>query len=289
MPQLVIIHTGGIGDLVQAIPAMRAARAARPGARVTLLGHPERGALAVMAGAADRCRSIETAGLERPETAPALAAADRIIDFLTRGRLEAALGGKVATIAPLPPADWTRGAAAWLLGEVATALDTPAAPPVPEIPVPGASLAPRAVLHPGSGSVRKNWPLPRFEALARQIEDEAHLEVRWLLGPAERERGTEPRRGQVLGPRVLAEVAAALAGARLYVGNDSGITHLAAAVRRPDGRPTPTVALFGPTDPRVWAPRGEHVRVVRAADGEMASIEEDEVWAHVNPLARRGS
>jgi heptosyltransferase III len=55
----------------------------------------------------------------------------------------------------------------------------------------------------------------------------------------------------------LYELACWLAKARLYIGNDSGITHLAAAVG------TPVLALFGPTDPEVWAPRGQNVRVGR--------------------------
>jgi len=55
----------------------------------------------------------------------------------------------------------------------------------------------------------------------------------------------------------LYELACWLARARLYIGNDSGITHLAAAVA------TPVLALFGPTDPSVWAPRGPNVRIAR--------------------------
>jgi ADP-heptose:LPS heptosyltransferase len=55
----------------------------------------------------------------------------------------------------------------------------------------------------------------------------------------------------------LYQLACWLAGARLYIGNDSGVTHLAAAVG------TPVLALFGPTDPAVWAPRGPNVRVAR--------------------------
>ena len=57
----------------------------------------------------------------------------------------------------------------------------------------------------------------------------------------------------------LYELACWLARARLYIGNDSGITHLAAAAG------TPVLALFGPTDPAVWAPRGPNVRVARWA------------------------
>jgi len=58
-------------------------------------------------------------------------------------------------------------------------------------------------------------------------------------------------------------------------------------VRRPDGRATPTVALFGPTDPRVWAPRGEYVRVIAAADGRMESIAVEEVGEAVTALLTR--
>jgi heptosyltransferase-3 len=56
----------------------------------------------------------------------------------------------------------------------------------------------------------------------------------------------------------LYELACWLARGRLYIGNDSGITHLAAAAG------TPVLAIFGPTDPEIWAPRGPHVRVVKA-------------------------
>jgi ADP-heptose:LPS heptosyltransferase len=54
----------------------------------------------------------------------------------------------------------------------------------------------------------------------------------------------------------LYELAVWLATARVYIGNDSGITHLAAAVG------TPVIALFGPTDPRIWVPRGRDVCVI---------------------------
>ena len=54
----------------------------------------------------------------------------------------------------------------------------------------------------------------------------------------------------------LYELACWIARARLYIGNDSGISHLAAAVG------TPSLAIFLSTDPRIWAPRGQHVRVL---------------------------
>jgi ADP-heptose:LPS heptosyltransferase len=104
-----------------------------------------------------------------------------------------------------------------------------------------------AVIHPFSGSPRKNWPLERYQQLARSLAE--RLPVRWCAGPTE-----------LLAEAVhiddLYELACWLAGARLYIGNDSGITHLAAAVG------TPVVALFGPSDPAIWAPRGPRVHIV---------------------------
>jgi hypothetical protein len=106
-----------------------------------------------------------------------------------------------------------------------------------------------AVIHPFSGSARKNWPIERFRAIAAQLE--RVMPVKWCAGEED-----PPLPGAV---RIdnLFELACWLARARLYIGNDSGITHLAAAVG------TPVLALFGPTDPEVWAPRGKNVRIGR--------------------------
>ncbi|MEA3367800.1 MAG: hypothetical protein U9R68_06785, partial [Planctomycetota bacterium] len=88
----------------------------------------------------------------------------------------------------------------------------------------------------------------------------------------------------------LVDVAAVCVLADAYVGNDSGITQIAAAVsprREMYGRPNVpatswsrlgVAALFGPTNPQVWAPRGRHVRVVQSPDGTMDSIAVDAVW-----------
>jgi len=106
-----------------------------------------------------------------------------------------------------------------------------------------------AIIHPFSGSPRKNWPLEKFRALARGLE--RTMPVRWCAG-----REDPPLDGAV---RIddLYELACWLARASLYIGNDCGITHLAAAMG------TPVLALFGPTDPAVWGPRNTHVRIVR--------------------------
>ncbi|MBZ5727910.1 MAG: glycosyltransferase family 9 protein [Acidobacteriia bacterium] len=106
-----------------------------------------------------------------------------------------------------------------------------------------------AVIHPFSGSAKKNWPLEKYRALARRLE--RIMPVRWCAGPE------DPPLAEAVRIDDLYELACWLARARLYLGNDSGITHLAAAVG------TPVLALFGPSDPAVWSPRGEHVRVGR--------------------------
>ena len=309
MKRIVIIHAGAIGDLVQALPALAGVRAAWPGAAVTLIGRPERAVLARMAGIADSCMDVETCGLWRlaggdAAGAPALAVldgADLVLDFLTRGALAARRGGhgpQVVWVEPLPPPQWTETAAAWVTGQVRDRLGTSPPAPGPEIAATEAALAaarrilaarrgghgPFVAIHPGSGSAKKNWPADRFAQVAERVRHEWQREVVWLAGPAEIERGTLPpqvQRGTLLQDLALDEVAAVLALADAYLGNDSGITQVAAAVRRPDGRATPTVALFGPTDARVWAPRGDHVRVVRSPDGPMESIAAEEVCAAV--------
>jgi len=64
----------------------------------------------------------------------------------------------------------------------------------------------------------------------------------------------------------LVELAAVLERCALFLGNDSGVTHLAAAVG------TPVVAMFGSASPPIWEPRGEQVRVVRFCDNDVAGV-----------------
>jgi len=102
-----------------------------------------------------------------------------------------------------------------------------------------------AVIHPFSGSARKNWPIERF----RELSERLAMPVQWCAGPDEKFDGAVRFDD-------LHELAEWLARARVYIGNDSGITHLAAALN------VPAVAIFGPTDPAIWSPRGDLVRVI---------------------------
>ena len=112
----------------------------------------------------------------------------------------------------------------------------------------GPSKSSFIAIHPFSGSPRKNWPLDRYQELARRIGGP----VQWCAGPEEQLENA------VRIPN-LYDLACWLSKARLYIGNDSGITHLAAATG------TPVIAIFGPTNPAVWAPRGEHVQIITSS------------------------
>ncbi len=139
-------------------------------------------------------------------------------------------------------------------------------------------------VHPGSGSASKNWSAPRFAELV----DRLAAGERWLLvsGPADAAASASllERRDCVvaheLAPRVLA---ALLSRAGVYVGNDSGVTHLAAACG------APVLAVFGPTDPELWAPVGPRVRVVRAPGADLSRLAVDVVSQAAEPMRRARS
>lgn len=122
------------------------------------------------------------------------------------------------------------------------------------------------VVHAGSGGAWKCWPAARYAELCLELWRKFGAAVLLVEGPADaRQVGAVWRelqmRGQP-GPVVhstglaLRQLAAVLSCCDVYVGNDSGVTHLAAALD------VPVVALFGPTDPRMWAPRGSYVSVL---------------------------
>ena len=119
------------------------------------------------------------------------------------------------------------------------------------------------IVHPGSGGQRKCWPAPMFARLADDLAC-AGAQVLVLKGPADAEACSAMLEGlhQHPAPPVaeledVADVAALISCAGALVGNDSGITHLAAAVG------TPTVAVFGPTDAALWRPLGPSVTLVQ--------------------------
>ncbi len=124
---------------------------------------------------------------------------------------------------------------------------------------------------PGSGSPRKNWPLANFISLGHELAASGRQTV-WLLGPAEAEVRL-PFSDPIWREAPLENLAAALSRGALYVGNDSGITHLAAMVG------CPTVALFGPSDAGIWRPFGLQTALVQSKSGLMTDISIADVLA----------
>lgn len=118
-------------------------------------------------------------------------------------------------------------------------------------------------IHPGSGGQRKCWPLTRFVSLAERLRDLTDSEIVMLSGPAEEQGQPLVDEFAAVNKNVthlkgleLTHVAALLSVSACYIGNDSGISHLAGAVG------APSVVVFGPTDPQLWRPRGREVEVV---------------------------
>jgi ADP-heptose:LPS heptosyltransferase len=119
------------------------------------------------------------------------------------------------------------------------------------------------VLHPGSGSEKKNWPVGNFARLIRTLKSNPRVTPLILEGPhdalAADSLKTElghPPQIEILRVDDLLALASCLHECALYVGNDSGVAHLSAFLG------TPTIAVFGPSDPIQWAPLGRRVRVL---------------------------
>ena len=245
-----LIRPGAIGDCIVSLPALECLRADYTevwvsSSNVSLIRF------------ADHVHSIGSTGLDLVgvvETPPALLqrlrSFDSIVSWYGFNRpefREAVAGLPFEFYAALPSEGTEMPASDFYLSQVGF---PPGTAPYIECPREDGGFV---AIHPFSGSPRKNWPTENFCELARRLEQYASVE--WCI-----ELDGEPRIAD------LYDLGCWLAKARLYVGNDSGITHLAAAVG------APVVAWFGPTDPAVWAPRGDHV--VAVCNGDLDAMEE---------------
>lgn len=121
--------------------------------------------------------------------------------------------------------------------------------------------APLVLLHPLARYVNKAWPLERFAALADWLADQGAVVV--LIGHQQEVligqqiiNLTRSMPRNVMGQTRLLQLAAVMKRSALFIGNDGGPMHMAAAVG------CPVLGLFGPSDPHVWGPRGEKVSVI---------------------------
>jgi ADP-heptose:LPS heptosyltransferase len=227
----IVVRGGALGDFVVTLPAIREARARAD--RLTLVASPGFAALCPeLFDEVLNIRATEALWLFGDLPAPFLPGAALVYTPGVAERLQALGVPNVLTAAPMPTRRAHQHFFAPFGGEA----------PQPRI-VPDATLDfPRTiVLAPGAGSPAKVWP--GFDALGRELTARA-LPWRFLVGP------DDPVRPGAWGGLSLREVAALAARSLVWVGNDSGTTHLAAAAG------ARVVALFGPTDPAVWAPPG---------------------------------
>jgi heptosyltransferase-2 len=150
----------------------------------------------------------------------------------------------------------------------------------------GLGPGPLAVMHPGAGKQRNRWAPERFAAAARFLEERGATV--WLVqGPADAAAieetlqalgGTRP----VLVGESVPVVAAAIGESQVALVNDTGVMHVAGAMR------IPAVALFGPTPARFWAPRNEELTALQSSDGTMGGLAVDEVCAVLEEKLERG-
>jgi hypothetical protein len=161
--------------------------------------------------------------------------------------------------------------------------------------MPGSHLI---AVHPGAGSQAKRWPAERFQSLIHEMVEVLRAGVVLIAGPAEPGLArsiAEKRPGVYIAESLpLEAVAGTLALCQVFIGNDSGIAHLAA------GLGLPSIVLFGATAPEHWAPRGGQVMILRNTRGcrpcETGSGQEhdclskvtvEEVWNAVDQMRQR--
>jgi heptosyltransferase-3 len=282
-----VYHSGALGDFITALPAIACFRDLEP--RLLLLGKPAHGAL---------CRHLfdevwdaggaPASGLFSPQGSAGAPLADRLASMTSALVFTAASS-------PLPAALGRHGVRDILRQDPFPDSSIPivdyhlalfpghprANDRVPIVPVSPVDDAPTGIaLAFGSGSPVKNWPVERFQQLASLLEARGEV-VWWIEGPAE--SGTCPAPAdRTWRSLALDELARRLSRCRLFVGNDSGVAHLAAAVG------CPTLALFGPSDHRTWAPRGRSVSVIASPGGRMTDITVEEVYRVSWELLERG-
>ncbi len=291
MRKILVLRGGALGDFIVTLPALAALRRAWPTARIELAGNPTAAAVArplVLLDAVHSQHEARWAALHddaplSAEFAAWLTSFDLVVNFWPDDSGELARrfplrAGQKFVSAPAHPT--LSPAAAHYVSALAP-LGVAAAENYFSLLPPrvghGGSDA-FVAIHPGSGSARKNWPLDRWAALCDWLRREHDAELLIITGEAESpEARALERFGTSACQLPLDGLIAGLALCRLFLGHDSGVSHLAAACG------VPSVLLFGPTDPAMWAPPAPHVHVIRRG-AEMGSISVEDVMAEISNL-----
>jgi ADP-heptose:LPS heptosyltransferase len=270
MRKILVLRGGALGDFIVTLPALALLRQHWPAAHIELAGNATAADLGVRAGLIDRAHSqhearwsaLYASGPLPTAFAEYLATFDLVLNFWPdpSETLAAHFAHLSTPIFRSSSALPIRAPAAAHYCEPLRPLGLPAetsfhllAPPSPK---------PHLIaLHPGSGSPQKNWPLSRWIALCRWLHADHPAELLIITGEAE-----SPATRAALAPfgssahdLPLEDLITRLAPCDYFIGHDSGIGHLATACG------VPSLLLFGPTDPLLWAPPAPHVTVLQRA------------------------
>lgn len=298
MNRILVIRGGAIGDFVLTLPAIKLLRDDFPQAHIEILGYQHIIALAERRFYADAIRSIEHGPLAtffaRGAALPAelteyFGSFDLIVSYLfdSAGILQDNLkrcGIKMFIAGPSKLSGHEHAALQLSrpLEEIGLHLKNPAARIYPTQvdrqlaqDFLGNSSKPVVALHPGSGSETKNWPIEKWKKLGEHLFS-ADRTVVVIAGEADEERSRQLETAWKDKPARFAKNLAlphlaALLETSVFIGHDSGVSHIAAAVG------ARSILLFGPTDPAVWAPANESVIVLRAPEGDLRLLAHDKV------------
>ena len=287
MRRLLVIRPGAIGDTLLVLPVIQALKAQYQFTHCTLVGNAAVLPLTLASGIVDETFDYEQArwgqlfserGITDSGLQTLLASFDMVICWLrddtgTVAHNLTAVGISQVVVTPGRPPEGDHLHIVFYLA-ASTGLDL-SLPDLRDfhLTLPSQKLSSQmsdeqnasfVVIHPGSGGARKCWPHEKYRALIEQLW-ERDQDVLVLLGPAEQDQwallhselGTnEQHRLNFLVNAPLVALAGNIQMCKCFIGNDAGITHLAAMLG------LPTLALFGPTDPRIWHPVGRSVVIM---------------------------